>query len=201
MIYGTRVSLTIGFLAVGLYLTIGVFVGAIAGYFGGWVDMVVSRVIEIMLLFPSFFLILTLVAMFGPSVLIIMFVIGITGWPTVARLIRGEVLKQRGLDYVQAARAIGVSHLRVLFRHILPNALSPALVAAPFGIANAIITEAGRARDSCSTSAPTWERCCDPAITTIVADRYPVLMIFFTVTVFNQVGSGLPRRHGPRLRA
>ena len=114
-----------------------------AGYFGGKIDMLICRVIEVVMLFPSFFLILTLVALLGQSIYIIMVVIGLTGWTTIARLIRGEVLKQRSMDYVTAARALGASHRRIIFRHILANALSPALVAAPFGVAGAITTEAG----------------------------------------------------------
>ncbi|MBS0267232.1 MAG: ABC transporter permease subunit, partial [Planctomycetes bacterium] len=113
MVFGTRISITVGIMAVGLYLSIGCVVGAVAGYFGGVLDMLISRVIEVVLLFPAFFLILTLVGIFGSSVYIIMFVIGITGWPTVARLIRGEVLKQRAADYVSAAQALGFSNARI----------------------------------------------------------------------------------------
>lgn len=205
MIYGTRISLSVGFVAVGLYVTIGVVLGAIAGYFGGLTDIVISRIVEIVLLFPSFFLILTLVAMLGPSILIIMFVIGITGWPTVARLIRGEVLKQRALDYVQAARALGSSHGRVIFRHILFNALSPALVAAPFGVANAIVTEAGLSLLGFGVRppTPTWG-----TLLKLGSDNYhywwlvviPSVAIFFCVTIFNLVGAGLRDAMDPRLR-
>ncbi len=134
MLYGTRISITVGFLAVGLYVSIGTFVGALAGYLGGTVDLLLSRVIEVMSLFPAFFLILTLVALLGPSIYIVMFVIGITGWPSIARLIRAEVLKQRSLDYITAARMVGASHTRIVLRHLLPNSLGPALVAAPFGV-------------------------------------------------------------------
>jgi peptide/nickel transport system permease protein len=206
MIYATRVSLSVGFVAVGLYVTIGIVVGAIAGYFGGVVDILISRIIEIVLLFPAFFLILILVALLGPSILIIMFVIGITGWPTVARLIRGEVLKQRSLDYVQAARAMGASHMRIIFRHILNNALSPALVAAPFGIANAIVTEAGLSLLGFGVRppAPTWG-----ALLRLGSTNYhhwwlvvvPALAIFCCVTIFNLVGAGLRDAMDPRLRA
>ena len=142
MLFGTRISMTVGLVAVGIYLAIGIVAGALAGYFGGKTDMLISRVIEVVMLFPSLFLILTLVALIGRSVYIIMIVIGITGWPSIARLVRGEVLKQRAIEYTLAARALGSSSLRIVFRHILPNALSPVLVAAPFGIASAIITEA-----------------------------------------------------------
>jgi peptide/nickel transport system permease protein len=205
MIYGTRISLTIGFLAVGIYLTIGIVLGALAGYFGGFTDIVISRVIEVILLFPSFFLILILVAMLGPSIYIIMVVIGLTGWPGIARLIRGEVLKQRGNDYVTAARALGGSHLRVLFRHILPNAMAPALVAAPFGVANAIVIEAGLSLLGFGVRlpTPTWG-----ILLRLGSSNYnywwlivvPSIAIFFVVTVFNLVGSGLRDAMDPRLR-
>jgi len=205
MIYGSRISLTVGFVAVSIYITIGVVVGAIAGYYGGLPDIAISRIIEVVLLFPSFFLILTLVAIFGQSVYIIMVVIGVTGWPTIARLIRGEVLKQRAIDYVAAARALGSSHGRIIFRHILPNALSPALVAIPFGIAGAIITEAGLSLLGFGVRPPT------PSWGTLLRlgnENYtywwlvviPSLAIFLTVTIFNLVGSGLRDAMDPRLR-
>ena len=205
MIFGTRISLTIGFLAVGIYLTIGIVVGALAGYFGGTTDILISRVIEVILLFPSFFLILTLVAMIGPSIYMIMVVIGLTGWPGIARLIRGEVLKQRENDYVTAARALGASHRRVLFRHILPNALAPAMVAAPFGVASAIVVEAGLSvlGFGVRLPTPTWG-----ILLRLGSSNYnywwlivvPSLAIFFTVTIFNLVGSGLRDAMDPRLR-
>ncbi|NUQ64633.1 MAG: ABC transporter permease [Pirellulales bacterium] len=205
MIYGTRIALTIGFIAVGLYISIGIVLGAIAGYFGGYVDIIISRIIEVILLFPAFFLILTLVGLLGPSIYIIMVVIGLTGWPTIARLIRGEVLKQRAIDYVAAARVLGASHLRVIFRHILPNAISPALVAAPFGIAGAIVTEAGLSLLGFGVRPPT------PTWGTLLrlgnANYHywwlvviPSLAIFLAVTIFNLVGSGLRDAMDPRLR-
>ncbi len=206
MIYGTRISITVGLVAVGIYLTIGCVLGALAGYFGGWLDMLISRVIEIVLLFPSFFLILTLVALIGPSIYIIMVVIGITGWPTIARLIRGEVLKQRAADYVSAARALGFTSTRVIFRHIMPNSLAPALVAAPFGIAGAIITEAGLSLlgFGIRLPAPSWG-----SVLKLGSENYaywwlvvtPSIAIFVTVTIFNLIGSGLRDAMDPRLRA
>jgi peptide/nickel transport system permease protein len=206
MVYGTRISITVGIMAVGIYLSIGCFVGSLAGYFGGVVDMLISRVIEVVLLFPAFFLILTLVAVFGSSIYIIMFVIGITGWPTVARLIRGEVLKQRAADYVSAAQALGFSHARILFRHILPNSLYPALVAAPFGIAGAVITEAGLSLLGFGVKPPipSWGN-----ILKLGSENYalwwlvlvPSLAIFFTVTVFNLIGNGLRDAMDPRMRS
>lgn len=205
MIYGTRVALTVGFVAVGIYLAIGIVVGAIAGYFGGMTDILISRVMEVVMLLPSFFLILTLVAMLGQSIYIIMAVFGITGWPGIARLIRGEVLKQRAMDYTAAARALGASSRRIIFRHILPNALSPALVAAPFGIADAIVTEAGLSLLGFGVAppAPTWG-----SLLELGRENYaywwlivfPSLAIFLTVTLLNLVGSGLRDAMDPRLR-
>jgi peptide/nickel transport system permease protein len=205
MIFGTRISMSVGIVAVSIYIVIGVVVGAIAGYFGGKVDIVISRIIEIVLLFPTFFLILTIVGFQGKSIFIIMMVIGITGWPTIARLIRGEVLKQRSLDYTLAAQALGASHGRIIFRHILKNALSPALVSIPFGIASAIITEAqlsvlGFGVDA---PAPTWGGLLEQAL-----ENYhnwwlvvvPSVAIFITVTTFNLVGSGMRDAMDPRLR-
>jgi peptide/nickel transport system permease protein len=206
LVYGTRISITVGLVAVSIYLTIGCIVGALAGYFGGAVDIVISRIIEVVMLFPSFFLILTLVALLGPSIYIIMFVIGITGWPSIARLIRGEVLKQRVSDYVSAARALGFTHGRVIFRHILPNSLSPALVAAPFGIASAITTEATLSLLGFGVRppAPSWG-----SVLRLASQYYeywwllifPAIGIFFTVTIFNLIGSGLRDAMDPRLRA
>ena len=205
LLYGTRISITIGIVAVSIYLTIGVCIGAVAGYFGGRVDMVISRVIEIILLFPSFFLILTLVALIGPSIYIIMVVIGLTGWPTTARLTRGEFLKQRSIDYVAAARSLGASNTRVMFRHILPNALAPAFVSAPFGIAGAIVTEATLSvlGFGARPPAPSWG-----AILNLSVQNYDKwwftlfagVSIFITMTVFNIVGNGLRDAMDPRLK-
>jgi len=206
MVYATRLSITVGIVAVGIYLTIGCILGAAAGYFGGRLDILISRVIEVVLLFPSFFLILTLVALIGPSIYIIMFVIGITGWPTIARMIRGEVLKQRSSDYVSAAQALGFSHVRVIFRHILPNSLAPALVAAPFGIANAITTEASLSLLGFGVRppAPSWGNILrlgyqNDSLWWLVL--VPALAIFLTVTIFNLIGSGLRDAMDPRLRS
>jgi ABC-type dipeptide/oligopeptide/nickel transport system permease subunit len=205
MIYGTRISMSVGLVAVSIYITIGVVAGALAGYFGGIVDILISRIIEIVLLFPAFFLILTIVGLVGQSIFVIMVVIGITGWPGVARLIRGEVLRQRSLDYTLAAQALGASHRRILFRHIMKNSLSPALVSIPFGIAGAIVTEAGLSLLGFGVKqpAPSWG-----GLLNIAHDNYhnwwlvvvPSVAIFITVTTFNLVGNGLRDAMDPRLR-
>jgi peptide/nickel transport system permease protein len=205
MIYGTRISMTVGIVSVGLYVSIGVVLGALAGYFGGAVDMFISRVIEIVILFPVFFLILTIVGLIGPSIFVIMVVIGLTSWPGIARLTRGEVLKQRSLDYTLAAQALGTSHRRIVFRHILPNSLSPALVTVPFGIAGAIIIEAGLSLLGFGVPppAPSWGQ-----LLHVAQGNYdlwwlivvPSIAIFVTVTTFNLVGNGLRDALDPRLR-
>jgi peptide/nickel transport system permease protein len=204
MLYGTRISLSIGLVAVALYVFIGVVIGALAGYFGGWVDSALSRLIEVMICFPTFFLILTLAAMIRErSIFHVMFIIGITSWTGVARLVRAEFLKHKGLEYAQAARALGIPVRRIIFGHILPNASAPVLVSATFGVASAILVE----------SSLSFLGIGDPTVAswgeTLNAGRVdnrlwlilaPGFAIFFVVTVFNLVGEGLRDALDPKLR-
>lgn len=141
MIWGSQVSIFTGFVAVFIYVLIGIIVGAVAGYYGGWVDIVLSRLIEIVICFPTFFLILTMLALIGPSLLNVMIVIGITGWTGIARIVRAEFLRLREMDFVIALKALGAKDHWIIFRHILPNALAPVLVSATFGIASTILIE------------------------------------------------------------
>ena len=205
MLYGTRVSLTIGVVAVSIYVAIGVFLGAIAGYYGGWIDVVISRLVEVMICFPTFFLILTLAAFVEQrSIFHVMVIIGITSWTGVARLIRAEFLKHKSLEYAQAALALGVPQGRIIFRHILPNAISPVLVTATFGVAAAILTESSLAFLGLGDpSAPSWGM-------TLSAGRtegklwlilLPGLAIFALVSVLNLVGEGLRDALDPKLRS
>ncbi len=143
LLYGAYVSLTIGFLAVSVSMTIGVVVGALAGYWRSWIDGVLMRTVDAIMCFPTFFLILTVVAILGPSIWNIIIVIGLVSWTGTARLVRAEFLSLRENQYVYAARALGQSHLRMMFQHILPNAMAPILVTAVLGIPDAILTEAG----------------------------------------------------------
>lgn len=143
LLYGGRVSLSVGFVAVGIYLTIGFVLGALSGYLGGAVDNLLMRFTEIVMCFPTFVLILILVGMVGPNITNVMLVIGLFGWPDVARLIRGQVLSLREMDYVTAARAMGGGHWYVMARHIAPNVIGPLTVAGSLGIAGAILAEAG----------------------------------------------------------
>lgn len=142
ILYGAYVSLTVGFLAVGVSLTIGVIVGAMAGYWRGWIDSISMRMVDALMCFPDFFLILTVVAILGPNIWNIIIIIGLVSWTGTARLVRAEFLSLRENQYVSAARALGQNHFRIMFRHILPNALAPILVTAVLGIPGAILTEA-----------------------------------------------------------
>ena len=206
MIHGSRVSLSVGFVAVSIYTLIGVFLGALAGYYGGKVDVLISRIIEVMMCFPTFFLILTVLAFLRPSIYNIMIVIGLTGWPGVARLVRGEFLKQRKLDYVTAARAVGASDLRIIFSHILPNSLAPVLVSATFGIAGAILVESSLSYLGFGVPPPTpsWGEILSQSKSYIDfawwLTIFPGAAIFLTVTAYNLVGEGLRDAVDPRLK-
>ncbi|GFM36205.1 ABC transporter permease [Desulfovibrio psychrotolerans] len=141
MLYGARISLWVGFVAVGISVSIGIALGLVAGFFRGWVDEAIMRLVDIMLCFPSFFLILAVIAFLEPSLNNIMIVIGLTSWMGVARLVRAETLSLRERDFIAAARLAGAGPVRILGLHILPNALAPVLVSATLGIAGAILTE------------------------------------------------------------
>jgi peptide/nickel transport system permease protein len=140
-LYGARISLTVGLVAVTIAVLIGTLFGALAGYYGGPIDSALMRFVDVMLAFPSIFLILAIQVMLTPNIYNVMVVIGLTSWMGVARLVRGEFLRIRELQYVEAARAIGCSNLRIIFRHILPNATGPIIVAGTLGMAGAILTE------------------------------------------------------------
>ncbi|MEE8177577.1 MAG: ABC transporter permease, partial [Acidobacteriota bacterium] len=187
------------------YVVIGVFIGSLAGYFRGWVDIGLSRVIEIVICFPSFFLILAVLAFLQPSMWNIMVVIGITGWTTEARLVRGEFLRLADQEFVLAAKGLGVSNARVIFRHILPNGLAPVLVAASFGVASAILIESSLSflGFGISIPIPSWGGILSEARENF---RYwwitifPGLAIFSTVTAYNLVGEGVRDAIDPRLK-
>jgi peptide/nickel transport system permease protein len=205
MIWGSRISLSIGFVAVGIYVVIGVILGALAGYFGGWIDIVLSRVIEIVICFPVFFLILTVIAFIGPSIFNIMLVLGVTRWTGVARLVRGEFLRLRAKDFVVAGKALGFSDARVIFRHILPNALAPVLVAATFGVASAILIESSLSflGFGVKVPTPTWGSVLSTARETWIhwwVTLFPGMAIFLTVTMYNLVGEGIRDAVDPRMR-
>lgn len=206
MIWGGRISLSVGVVAVVIYVTIGIVVGAVAGYFRGWTDMIVSRVIEVVICFPAFFLILTIVAFVGPSIINIMVVIGLTGWTGVARLVRGEFLRLAEQEFVLAGRALGYTPPRIIFRHILPNAMAPVLVSATFGVAGAILTESALSFLGLGISIPTpsWGAILSSGHDHIFSAPWliwwPGLAIFVTITAYNLVGEALRDAADPRLR-
>jgi peptide/nickel transport system permease protein len=136
IIYGSRISLAVGFVAVGIATFIGMILGAFAGYYGSWTERVIMRFIDIMLTFPTFFLILAVIAFIGPSIWNIMIVIGFTSWMGVARLVRAEFLSLKEREFVLAAKAMGSSDRRIIFRHIMLNSMAPVLVSAVLGVAN-----------------------------------------------------------------
>ncbi|MCK5861476.1 MAG: ABC transporter permease [Candidatus Hydrogenedentes bacterium] len=206
IIWGARISMSVGFIAVGIAVFIGIIVGAIAGFYGGVVDAIILRVIEIWICIPSFFLIITVMAFLQPSIVNIMIVIGLTGWPGIARLVRGEFLKQKQQEYAVAARASGLSDKHIIFRHLLPNSLSPVFVSASFGIAGAILTESGLSFLGFGVPPPTasWGEILKQSQNYVdfawwlVA--FPGIAVFITVVSFNLVGDGLRDALDPRLR-
>jgi peptide/nickel transport system permease protein len=206
MLFGSRVSLSVGFVAVAISICIGILVGAVAGYYGGWVDSVLMRFVDIMLCFPSFFLILTVVALLGPSLFKVMIVIGITSWMGTSRFVRAEFLSLRERDFTQAARALGVKDLRIIFRHILPNALAPVFVTATLDVATAILVEAGLSflGFGVQPPAPSWGNILTEGRTYIFdawwLTIFPGLAILVTVLSFNLLGEGLRDALDPRLR-
>jgi peptide/nickel transport system permease protein len=205
MIHGSRVSLSIGFVAVGIAVVIGVALGAIAGYFGSWADLAISRLFEVMLSIPTFFLLITIAALLPPSIFLTMLIIGATSWVGMARFTRNEFLKIRNLDYVTAAIALGVSDRKVMFKHILPNALAPVIVSVVLGIAGAILVESALSFLGIGVPAElvTWGSILHEASTTTFAwwlAVFPGFAIFITVLAYYLVGEGLREVLDPRLR-
>ncbi|MBI5815006.1 MAG: ABC transporter permease [Nitrospinae bacterium] len=205
MVYGSRISLTVGFVAVGIATLIGMTVGALAGYFGGWLDGILMRFVDLMLTIPTFFLILAVIAFLPPNIYNIMIVIGVTSWMGVARLVRAEFLTLKGRDFVTAARALGLGDAGIIFRHVLPNAMTPVLVSATLGVADAILTESALSFLGLGVQPPTpsWGN-----ILTLGKDNiefawwlsvFPGLAILITVLGYNLLGEGLRDALDPRI--
>jgi len=205
VIFGARVSLKVGFVAVGIAVLIGTAVGLLAGFYGGWLDSLLMRLVDIMLCFPTFFLILAVIAMLEPSIWYIMIIIGLTGWMGVARLVRAEVMSLREREFVMAARGLGASDLRIIVRHILPNAMSPVLVTATLGVAGAILTESALSFLGIGVQPPTpsWGNILTAGKDYIEfawwLSLFPGLAILVTVLAYNLLGEGLRDALDPRL--
>jgi len=209
MLQGAWVSLTVGFVAVGISVIIGIFMGGISGYFGQnhtSMDTLIMRFVDIMLCFPSFFLILTVVALLPASMYNIMIVIGLTSWMGTTRFVRAEFLSLREQDFVTAARALGVNHWRIIFRHMIPNAMAPVLVSATIGIATAILTEAGLSFLGFGVPPPhaTWGSILSDGKRFIFDAPWltflPGFAILIVVLSFNLFGEGLRDILNPKLR-
>jgi peptide/nickel transport system permease protein len=206
MIWGTGISLKVGFVATGISILIGMLLGAVAGYYGGWVDALIMRFVDVMLCFPAFFLILAVIALLEPSIWNIMIVIGLTGWMGVTRLVRADFISLKEREFVLAARVIGASDLRIIFRHILPNAMASVLVAATLGVAGAILTESALSFLGIGVQPPTpsWGNILtagkDNIDTAWWLSLYPGMAILVTVLGYNLLGEGLRDALDPRLR-
>src|SRR2546422_417478 len=206
MLYGARVSLAVGFVSVGIATAIGIALGAAAGYHGGAVDAAVMRLVDLMLVFPRFFLLLAVLAFLRPSIWTIMAVIGLTGWMGVARLVRAEFLALKEREFVIWSQAVGASGFRIVWRHILPNAMAPVLVAMTLGIPAAILTESGLSFLGLGVQPPhaTWGNILNEGKDAIEIgwwlSLYPGLAILVTVLSYNLLGEGIRDALDPRLR-
>ncbi|MBX3436943.1 MAG: ABC transporter permease [Planctomycetaceae bacterium] len=206
MVHGARIALLVGFVSMGIASVIGITLGGVAGYFGGWVDTIVSRVIEVVMCVPTLVLILALLAVIEqPTIWHMMTIIGCTGWTGIARLTRAEFLKLKQMDFVAAARATGIGPIRIMYRYLLPNALAPVLVPITFGIAAAILIESSLSflGFGAPPPNPSWG-------TLLSAGRsnyqlwwlivFPGTAIFLAVLAYNLIGEGLQEATDPRLR-
>ena len=206
LLYGGRVSLWVGFVAVGISVSIGTVLGLVSGYFRRWVDECIMRLVDIMLCFPSFFLILAVIAFLEPSLTNIMVVIGLTSWMGVTRLVRAEALTLREREFVDAARLAGTSTAGILFRHILPNALAPVLITATLGVAGAILVESSLSFLGLGVQPPaaSWGNMLMDGKSVIETapwlSVYPGLAILVTVLGYNLLGESLRDIFDPRLR-
>lgn len=206
VLYGSRISLTIGFVAVAIGVTFGTLIGALAGYFGKWTDTVLMRFTDLMLSFPRLVLLIVVIALFEPSIWLVIVVLGLTGWMSVARIVRGEVLSLREREFVQAARVLGMSDLRIITRHVIPNTLAPVIVYTTLGIGNTILVEASLSFLGLGVQPPTasWGNMVsdgrDALVTAWWIATFAGLAIVLTVTAFNLFGDGLRDALDPRLR-
>jgi len=200
IVFGARISLSIGIIAVGIATLIGIILGSIAGFYGGWVDSLIMRFVDLMLCFPTFFLILAVVAILEPSIFNIMIIIGLTSWMGTARLIRAEILSLKEREFIQAARAIGASNFRIILRHLIPNAIAPVLVSAILGIAGAVLVESALSFLGLGVQppVPSWGNILIEAKSTLgIAwwlTLYPGIFILVTILGFNLIGEGLRQR-------
>ncbi|MGB7816460.1 MAG: ABC transporter permease [Methylotenera sp.] len=204
MLYGGRISLLVGLVAVGISTAIGILLGAIAGYYRGWVDTLIMRLVDVMLSIPSFFLILAVIAFLTPSIINVMIVIGLTSWMGVTRLVRAEFLSLSGREFVMASRTLGAKDARLIFTHLLPNSLTPIIVSSVLGVAGAVLMESGLSFLGLGVQAPqaSWGNILTDGKDYIQfawwLSLFPGLAILITVLGYNLLGEGLRDALDPR---
>ena len=205
MMYGARTSLFIGFLSTGVSLFIGTAMGAVAGYYGGRIDNIIMRFVDIFLMLPTFFLILVIAAVFGSSIWNVMWILGLTGWPGITRLIRGGFLSFKNMDFIVAARGAGASDFHIIFREILPNAIYPAIVSSSMRVSGAIMTEASLSFLGLGDpNAVSWGWLLNEAMRAFrIAwwlPLFPGLAITILAIGFNLIGDGINDALNPHLK-
>ncbi len=204
MLYGGRISLLVGLVAVGISTAIGILLGALAGFYRGWVDTFIMRIVDVMLSIPSFFLILAVIAFLTPSIINIMIVIGLTSWMGVTRLVRAEFLSLNEREFVMASRTLGAKNARLIFTHLLPNSLTPIIVSAVLGVAGAVLMESGLSFLGLGVQAPqaSWGNILTDGKEYIQfawwLSLFPGLAILITVLGYNLLGEGLRDALDPR---
>jgi len=204
MLFGARISLLVGFVAVGIATLIGVVLGAISGYYRGWIDVVIMRMVDVMLSIPTFFLILAVIAFLTPSIWNIMIVIGLTSWMGVTRLVRAEFLSLREREFVLASATLGARDFRLIFRHLLPNSLTPVIVSSVLGVASAVLVESGLSFLGLGVQPPqaSWGNILTEGKEYIQfawwLSFFPGMAILLTVLGYNLLGEGLRDALDPR---
>ena len=206
VIYGSKISLSIGFLVVLISVTLGTVIGVSSGYFGGWIDAVMMRIVDVLIAFPALFLILIIIATFGNSIYLIVITLSFTGWMGVARIVRSQVLSLKEQEFILAAQSLGLSNLRIIFRHLAPNTLTPVIIAATLRIGSIILTEAGLSFLGLGVQPPTpsWGNIINEGRDSLLnywwISTFPGIAILTTVVCFNLIGDGVRDALDPRMR-
>jgi peptide/nickel transport system permease protein len=206
VIYGSKISLSIGFLVVLISVTLGTVIGVTSGYFGGWIDAVMMRIVDVLIAFPALFLILIIIATFGNSIYLIVITLSFTGWMGVARMVRSQVLSLKEQEFILAAKSLGLSDMRIIFRHLAPNTLTPVIIAATLRIGSIILTEAGLSFLGLGVQPPTpsWGNIINEGRDSLLnywwISTFPGIAILTTVVCFNLIGDGVRDALDPRMR-
>ncbi len=206
VIYGSKISLSIGFLVVLISVSLGTIIGVSSGYFGGWVDAAMMRIVDILIAFPALFLILIIIATFGNSIYLIVITLSFTGWMGVARIVRSQVLSLKEQEFILAAKSLGLSNMRIIFRHLAPNTLTPVIIAATLRIGSIILTEAGLSFLGLGVQPPTpsWGNIINEGRDSLLnywwISTFPGIAILTTVVCFNLIGDGVRDALDPRMR-